>query len=434
VTEGAAAPSAPVGAERTGPGGDAEARDGTEVPHGDGGLDLDDGGVPLRRRARRGARRRVRRRVRISAGNDMTLAATRADAARTEGGRMARRRRWLRRANDAEAWLSAHRPDRRVRWLIVGLGIASVVLILVFDRRTSLSLAILSVIPILGVTLTVSAGAGFLLVLTGAVTGVLADTLGSTARGVGDAAADGIVLLVCFTLAVVVVAGLRAAFADSRRSDQRSRDFLGFVAHQLRTPVSGIRSNAEALILAGEPPEREHLLTNLAAESDRIGRLMTSLLQISRLDQGALFTREPVDVALICQGEAERARQRVGERVTVTVDTSRAPAGPVELSFDATREALANLVDNATRFAASRLAIECHSDDGGVTIAVGDDGPGLEPGSEEHVFTRFVTLDQRGVGLGLSIARGLCEQQRGRLDYRDQRFVMWLPASRSRRV
>ncbi len=322
-----------------------------------------------------------------------------------------------------------------MRWLIVGASASwPSVLISVLDRTTTVSLALLSVIPILAVTQTVSAGAGIVLVVASAVSSVLADVVASSSRGLAMPITDGAVRLVCFALAVGLVAGLRSAFADSRRSDQRSRDFLGFVAHQLRTPVSGIRTNAEALILAGEPPEREHLLSNLAAESARIGRLMTSLLQLSRLDQGALFAREPVDVTDICESEADRARHRVGDRITVVVDTSHAPAGPVDLSFDATREALANLVDNATRFAVSRLDITLRTDDGGLVILVADDGPGLQAGHEEQVFERFVTLDQRGVGLGLSIARGLCEIQRGTLEYLDGRFVMWLPTTRSRRV
>jgi signal transduction histidine kinase len=357
----------------------------------------------------------------------------RSDGRRVRRSRQARRQRWLRRATSAEAWISAHRPVAWLRWLIVAIGCAAVVLISFLDRSTTLSIAILSVIPILAVTLVVSAGAGMLVVAASSVSGLLAVGLASPTRGWGSAVTEAALRLVSFTLAVAVVAGLRAAFADSRASDQRSREFLGFVAHQLRTPVSGIRSNAEALILAGEPPEREDLLVNLAAASDRIGRLLASLLRISRLDQGDPFIVEGVDLRALCESEAERARPRVGEEVAVITDLSKAPEGPVQLSFDATREALANLVDNATRFARHRVDLVVATVDGGVTLSVYDDGPGLEPNQEERAFERFVTLDGRGVGLGLSIARGLCEAQRGRLDYRHGAFVMWLPVARPRR-
>jgi two-component system, OmpR family, sensor kinase len=276
----------------------------------------------------------------------------------------------------------------------------------------------------------VSARAAMALVVASGVAGVVDDRLIVPVRTWGSSLTEGTLRVVCFTLAVALVAGLRASLADSRTSDQRSRQFLGFVAHQLRTPVSGIRSNAEALILAGVPPDREGLLANLATESDRIGRLMTSLLRISRLDQGDPFVSEPINVQSLCRDEADRVRSRIGDHVAVVVDEGHGRREPVELSLDATREALANLLDNASRFAAHRIDIRVRSDDTAVEISVADDGPGIAPGQEDRVFDRFVTLDRRGVGLGLSIARGLCEAQRGRLELRRGRFVMWLPTAR----
>jgi two-component system OmpR family sensor kinase len=107
------------------------------------------------------------------------------------------------------------------------------------------------------------------------------------------------------------------------------------------------------------------------------------------------------------------------------------PPERVQLSGEATKNALANLLDNARRHARSEVTVEVGATPAGVEIAVIDDGPGLPDGTGERVFERFVSLDgEGGSGLGLPIARGLVEAQGGRLTYEHRRFLIRLPYRR----
>ena len=110
------------------------------------------------------------------------------------------------------------------------------------------------------------------------------------------------------------------------------------------------------------------------------------------------------------------------------LDMDRSVPGRVPLSPDATREALANLLDNARRHAQAQVTVRVALGPDGLDIAVRDDGPGLLETARLTVFERFVSLDGHGgSGLGLPIARGLAESQGGKLDYEHDGFVMTLP-------
>jgi len=353
-------------------------------------------------------------------------------------GRLQRRPRhlWRRssvlRVGSWETWLWDHRPLGVARWLVLGLAVTFVLLVGLLDPMTSLSLAILSLLPVLVVTLVVSGTAGVAVAFIASSAGFLGGMLSGATVDWDALLGDRLLELACLVLAVAIVAGLRAAMAEAHASDMRAREFLAYLAHQLRTPVAGIRSNAEALILSGEPPGREHLLASLVEESDRIGRLMSSLLRIARLDNGDPFETGAVDVVSLSQREVERARQRTGDRIEIDFETGLAPREPVTLSEQATREALTNLIENAVRHASTRVVVVVSAREKHVEITVADDGAGLPPGCEEKAFQRFVTLDRCGAGLGLPIARALCESQGGRLVYDEGKFVMRLPQRRSR--
>lgn len=221
---------------------------------------------------------------------------------------------------------------------------------------------------------------------------------------------------------------LEAAIAESRHSEERMRRFLAEAAHQLRTPAAGIRASVETLLRTRERSERERLLDNLARESARMSRLVGSLLRIARLDQQQPPTRQPTDLgSLVCQ-ETERAAD-LAPSLEIALDTEPpAEALSVPLEADSIREALANLLDNARRHAASRIAVTMTADDGGVRVSIRDDGPGLDPDRVDAAFEPFTSLDgDGGSGLGLPIARRIARAHGGDLSWDGTAFVLWLP-------
>ena len=203
---------------------------------------------------------------------------------------------------------------------------------------------------------------------------------------------------------------LEAALAASRTAEDRSRRFLADSAHQLRTPVAGVAASAEALVLARDEPTRQRLAANLQAEAARLGRLVGTLVHLARAD--AHPAPAPFDMAAVCRGEVERAGSR-HPGLSVTYE------GPEDLEVtgvvDLLREAVANLLDNATRHARRQVAVSVAAPDGTVVLSVRDDGPGVPAGAEDRAFDRFVSLDGRGgAGLGLAVVRAAAELHGGR--------------------
>lgn len=216
-----------------------------------------------------------------------------------------------------------------------------------------------------------------------------------------------------------------AAEARARASEQRIRTFVGDAAHELRTPVSGIRALAEAVIQhpADADPEdlqRMHLL--LVREAVRAGRLIDDLLDLARIDAGLQLHRVPTDLHTLAATQLDRMRilhpdttfRLEGDPVTVTADPERIT------------QILANLLNNACQAmndASGPAIVTVRLDTTGecAELAVIDTGPGIPPGDRERVFDRLVRLDAArdhrtdGSGLGLPIARGLARAHNGDL-------------------
>jgi two-component system, OmpR family, sensor kinase len=220
---------------------------------------------------------------------------------------------------------------------------------------------------------------------------------------------------------------LEAALDASRRSDERTQRFLADAAHQLRTPITRIRSTVEALFRTDDPEGRDRLLTSLVRETGRAGRLLTSLLQIARLDRGAAPAPFPVDIVALCRTELERV-EPFAPHLRFELRLCGPPRAPLHVDGEGLREALSNLLDNARRHAAHAVAVEVGVADGRVRIVVTDDGAGIPEQYRERVFERFASLDDRGgSGLGLPIARAVARAHGGDLVYTGQAFELTLP-------
>ncbi|MET8751185.1 HAMP domain-containing sensor histidine kinase [Streptomyces sp. NPDC004667] len=196
------------------------------------------------------------------------------------------------------------------------------------------------------------------------------------------------------------------------RSDARQRQFTADASHELRNPLAAVRARLE-VALARPRPDRESVAAALA-DTERLQRIAADLLLLARLDGGPAPRPEPVDLALLA---AEDAARRPAPRVPVR---PAAPA-PVPAYGDPARleRALANLVDNALRYARSGVLVRAVAEDGWAVLEVTDDGPGIPEADRDRVFERFVRLDSDrgraggGTGLGLAIAREIARAHGG---------------------
>jgi two-component system sensor histidine kinase KdpD len=201
-----------------------------------------------------------------------------------------------------------------------------------------------------------------------------------------------------------------------RRSNVVKTTILRSVSHDLRSPLTAITAAAgglESETLSDE--ERRELTSVIASESARLSRLVDNLLDLSRLQSGPVETRqESVDVE---------------ELVRAALDHMPAPAGGIDLSFepglppveaDASQleRALANVLENAVRFAGDGpVTVRGRATDRQVLLRISDRGPGIRQQDLERVFEPFTHAgeDGSGSGLGLAIARGFLEANGGRI-------------------
>lgn len=219
---------------------------------------------------------------------------------------------------------------------------------------------------------------------------------------------------------------LEAAIQRATDSDERTRRFLADAAHQLRTPIAGAHASAEGLLYAADSDEQQRLLRNVLRETDRAGHTVSGLLTLARLDRGHSPTRHPTSLTELVAEEVERAADHAPD-LTVTYTP---PSTTITADVDASAiiDALGNLLDNARRYATTRIDVRLRRHDDSVTIEVSDDGPGIPAHRITEAFDRFSTLDAKsGSGLGLAIARATARAHGVDLTYQHDTFLLTLP-------
>ncbi|MGH2806492.1 MAG: sensor histidine kinase [Actinomycetota bacterium] len=225
--------------------------------------------------------------------------------------------------------------------------------------------------------------------------------------------------------------------------DRMRRDLVANVSHELRPPISALQAVLENLVDGVEEPDPETLETMLR-QVERLGRLVSQLLDLSRLESGTVPLQTKVfavrDLLAEAVREAEfQSQQAAAKRLDVTISVE-----PERLSIEADPERLhqviANLLDNAVRHSpdSGRVLVAAAERDGKVLIEVVDEGPGIPAGEAGRVFQRFYRSDhsrssfEGGTGLGLSIARWIVELHGGQIhaeaaEPRGCRMVVTLP-------
>jgi signal transduction histidine kinase len=214
--------------------------------------------------------------------------------------------------------------------------------------------------------------------------------------------------------------------ADLEAADQHRRELIANVSHELRTPITALRGVLENVVDGVAASDPATLQTALA-QTERLSLLVTELLDLSGIDEGAHRLRvDRFDVGLFLDeavAEATVAATAAGRGVTFASTVSPIGAGAV-----ADRERLAlvvlNLLDNAARHSPDdgKVLVAARVGDAGLVLEIFDDGPGIAPEERDRVFERFTRGERAsggGTGLGLAIARWVVRLHGGSIEVRD---------------
>jgi len=236
-----------------------------------------------------------------------------------------------------------------------------------------------------------------------------------------------------------------AMAAELAETDRQRKALVANVSHELRTPIAALQAQLENLVDGVAQPDPATFRVMLT-QTERLGRLVKQLLDLSRLESGAVpldraaFRVEPLLTLAV------REHQLRGAAVTVAVDVE-----PADLTADGDPErvhqVVANLLENAVRHSPSgaRVEVRARPSETGVTIEVLDEGPGIPEWERQRVFERFFRADASraahdgGSGLGLAIARWIVDLHGGEIHSENReptgcRMVVTLPGPTGRRA
>lgn len=204
-------------------------------------------------------------------------------------------------------------------------------------------------------------------------------------------------------------------------AEQLRSTLLSSVSHDLRTPLAVITGAASTLLESAarvDEPTRQDLTQNILDEAERLNRLIRNLLDMTRLESGAVHVRKEWQPLEEVVGSAlAHVEPRLAGR-SVHVDL---PASPTLLPFDAVliEQGLIHLLENSAKYGAGAIDISAHVSPDEVQVEVADRGPGIPPGDEARVFEKFQRAAREsssgGVGLGLAICRAIVAAHGGRV-------------------
>jgi signal transduction histidine kinase len=246
----------------------------------------------------------------------------------------------------------------------------------------------------------------------------------------------GAVAILFSALAVMVV-----FFQTDRLARQRGR-FAAAAAHELKTPLASLRLYSEMLSEGlGKPGQAKVYAARVASESSRLGRVVSNMLDLARLERGAQIANpQPGDIGEAVTRCVERLQSSLGDAgLTITTDIAD-DLPTANFDFDALCQILDNLLDNAEKYTREqpdrRAEVVARNTADGIEITVGDNGPGIPRGERRSLFNAFQRPDDdnapAGLGLGLSLARSLANAQGGDLEIVDDgssgaSFLLTLP-------
>ena len=205
-----------------------------------------------------------------------------------------------------------------------------------------------------------------------------------------------------------------------RRLDAARSDLISTVSHEIRSPLTSVKGFVKTLLAKWErftDDQKRQMLATVNEDADRVTRLLTELLDVSRIDAGRLqLHRQMVDVPAVARRVAERvsAGDLDGDvRVDIPDDVPKLYADP-----DKVEQIFTNLMENALKYGDAPVAVAAEVDEHEVRFTVSDHGQGIPAAHLANVFLKFFRpADQRrsGTGLGLYITKGLVQAHGGRI-------------------
>ena len=219
---------------------------------------------------------------------------------------------------------------------------------------------------------------------------------------------------------------LDAARAETEQTMQRQREFVADASHELRTPLTSVLANLELLHdrlrRAGAGGDEHEMVDSALRSSKRMSRLVSDLLLLARADAGRTGTRSEVDLGEVATAAVAEVRPVAdGHRLTI----SEAEPVAVRANADELHRLAVNLLDNGVRHTpqGTEIQVAVERRNGDAVLEVSDDGPGIPPGMEDQIFSRFVrgtgpadVAASSGTGLGLAIVKAVATSHGGHVE------------------
>ncbi|MFF2318201.1 sensor histidine kinase [Arthrobacter sp. NPDC058097] len=214
-----------------------------------------------------------------------------------------------------------------------------------------------------------------------------------------------------------LAATMNAMLDRLEAADQRQRQFVSDASHELRGPLTTIRTGLDISFADALAKTWREMQPILADETQRLQILVKDLLTLSKADdQNAAVRLEEVDLDDVLATELRRVNATSSHRIIADLVPAKIGGDPVRLG-----QAFRNVLDNADRHAAAGIAVNLSVSVQAVVVTIDDDGPPVPVADRERIFGRFVRLDESrsrqkgGSGLGLAITRGIVQAHGGRV-------------------
>lgn len=319
--------------------------------------------------------------------------------------------------------------------IAVGLVIAVTVALVPFQDDLERAIkALLLVVPVVGASAVGGRAPGY--ITAAAATLAFSMSLPPIGAMLRFEVAGDIVAFIVFFLVAIVVSTLVSARIDALAEADRQRSLLlRSVSHDLRTPLATIRAASTELLddVEHEPAVQARFLRLIDLEADRLDRLVANLLELNRIESGAMEPRKaPLDLSALLHRTVQRFQMLPGG-ITVELHTDELPT----IDADATQieQVVSNLLDNAVRHSldATPVTVTTAFNESEVRFEVSDRGPGVSPQESELIFQPFRSGTLPGSsGVGLAISRAIIDQHGGTIGVDERsgggaRFVVSLP-------